>query len=391
MSWQEFVTIAGAVALVELPIRGAREWQAARRIVPIGALDARMVEEHRLVPTQFAGSRSRVVRALLVVYGTFFVSPRTRKEVFLCTAVHGVRDGQRGDCRELESGDRLRVALANGERAASFVKALKRGGSGGYRTIAVRDFDANCADTEAECVTVRTSGKFALGGDGGSNPEWLQFDVVASAPRSRFKNGRVVLAEVPEDAMHLVVAGEVLDQSSATATETSPPGVFKRWFVRWNANPWVGLGHKLGRYVALYVALLLASAVGGLWELEPRAAAVVGSVLALAAVLLLPVAALRLWLWVSRDSAVATQRAIQREGTTEPGDSGLLPTHLVRGSTPSLWLGATSHCQSVGRKCNGADAVSIAGRLWERIAYKFRHARRSLSLIADLWRKLRRR
>ncbi|MDE0495982.1 MAG: hypothetical protein OXH86_01380 [Acidimicrobiaceae bacterium] len=123
--------IAIAVALVEFLVRGLREWQAARRIVPIATLDAHVVEEWGLVPTQFAGSRSRVVRALLGLYGFLLVTPRTRKSVFLCTAVSGAGESDEIVGGGYGPGGDVRIVLADGERAASFVKALRRGGSGG--------------------------------------------------------------------------------------------------------------------------------------------------------------------------------------------------------------------------------------------------------------------
>ncbi|WP_420623308.1 hypothetical protein [Candidatus Poriferisodalis sp.] len=201
MTLQNVVAIAGAVAAVEILIRGLREWQAARRIVPIATLDAQVVEEWGVVPTQFAGSRFRIVRALLGVYGFLFVTPRTRKSVFLCKAVTGMRDESEIGCGALGPGDHLRVVLDDGERAASLVKALRRGGSGGYRTVAVRDLDDDQAQGEAQCVTVRTSGKFMLADEGDRNPAWLRFDAVAAAPRSRFQNGSAALGDVPEDAL----------------------------------------------------------------------------------------------------------------------------------------------------------------------------------------------
>ena len=397
MTLQNVVTIAGAVAAVEFLIRGLREWQEARRIVPIPTLDTQIVKEWGLVPTQFAGSRFRLVRALLGVYGFLFVKPRTRKSVFLCKEVTGMSaEGEIGLGAVGPAGDSLHVVLDDGERAVSFVKALRRGGSGGYRTVAVRDLDDDQAPGEAQCVTVRTSGTFMLADEGGSNPAWLQFEAVAAASRSRFRNGSVALAEVPEHALQLVLANDALARRAPRALDESRRAGRKRLFQRWNANPWFEFAHRAVKYVVVVGAVVggvrLARAAGNRWEVDPLVATVASWTLGLAIVLMVLVAVWRLWRGVSRDSALSTQRAIQRAG--EPaggGEADALPTQLVSRSTPALWLGATARCQSIGRKCNRTDIASTARRFWVRVAYKFSHARHTRRLIIRRWREFRER
>ena len=390
MTLQNVVTIAGAVAAVEFLIRGLREWQEARRIVPIAALDTQIVKEWGLVPTQFAGSRCGLVRALLGIYGFLFVTPRTRKSVFLCKEVTGTSDERGLGLGALGPGDSLHIVLDDGERAASFVKALRRGGSGGYRTIAVRDLDDDQAPGEAQCVTVRTSGTFMLADDGGTTPAWLRFEAVAAAPRSRFGNGSIALAEVPEHALHLVLANDAPARPVPSALDESRRAGRKRPLQRWNANPWFGFAHRAVKYGVVFGGVRLAGAAGSRWEVVSLVAAVASWTLGFAIVLMVPVAVWRLRRGVSRDAALSTQRAIQRAGqSTGGGKADALPTQLVSRSTPALWLGATARCQSVGRKCNRTDIVSAARRYWGRVAYKLSHARHNCRLIARRRREFR--
>ncbi|MDE0495981.1 MAG: hypothetical protein OXH86_01375 [Acidimicrobiaceae bacterium] len=239
---------------------------------------------------------------------------------------------------------------------------------------------------------MRTRGTFEVPDDGDNRPAWLQFDTVAAAPRSRFKNGPAALAEIPGDVLHLVVATRALDRHGPRPAEVSRRAAFGWLFRRWNANPWIGCAHRLGRYVLVLAALALAGTLGSSWNVVQ--VAVLIALPAIALVMLLGVLAspVLISVRISRDDAVSTQREIRREQGAEPaGTDELLPTHLVPKAHPPRWLGAASHSQSVGRKLNGNDVASGGRRLWKRVGYKWRHAGHNRRRVARAWRERRER
>ena len=257
MSVEQLAEVTGAIALVGLLFGGLREWRAARRIVPIAGLDAKVIAEHECVPTQFAGSKYRSVVALVVAFGFLFVKPNTRKQAFWAQSAIGMRSGCEIASTEIRAGDKLRVVLENGERPNTFVKSLKRGSSGGYRTIAIRDLDDPQMKLHAHCVTVRTRGMYAPTVLDGRVPQWMQYDVVVEAPRSGFPNGKAALSDLPDDAMHLVITTDA-DQRKESPKRTQLMATVRRVLLRRNVNPWVALLHITVRY-GIYYLILLAS------------------------------------------------------------------------------------------------------------------------------------
>ena len=364
---EQFLQIAGAVAAVELLMRGWREVRAAGRIVPIVGLNADLIGRHGCVPVQFAGSKYRAVGVLVAVLGFLFVVPNTRKRAFWVDTAIAIRDGREVAYSEIRAGDKLRVVLESGERPNAFIRSLKRGNSGGYRMIAIREFGGAGAPRHAHCVTVRTSGMYAPTRVDGRVPQWLQFDVVAAAPRSRFQNGELALADVPDDAVHLVLSPTHADQRSESPTPRV--GAIRRLLLRRNVNPWLAFLHIITKYGVLYVILRVSAPVTGF----PPVAALVGF-----AGLVVSLAFWRSILGKMQQEPL--QRPQPRTAETErivATSFEWRPTHLVNTPPPRLWTGATSHCLSVGRVLNGTDAKTILGHRWHRFSYVFAGIRRT--------------
>lgn len=368
---EQLAQFAGVVALVGLLFGGLREWREARRIVPIAGLDADTIIRHGCVPVQISGSKYRLVGALVAVSGFLFVTPNTRKQVFWVHSAVGVRSGSEINYAEIRAGDNLRVVLEDGERPNTFVKSLKRGSSGGYRTIAIRDLDSPRIQPHAHCVTVRTRGVYAPTSIDGRVPQWLQYDMVAAAPRRGFANGEAALGELPDDAMHLVITPTIADrcnESRRTPTPTQLVGAFRRLMLRRNVNPWVALLHIVVRYGIYYLLLLVSSPALRI----PAVAALLGPPVLMAS--------LAFWRSVWRKMLQETHQhprkepvEAQRIGETE---EEWLPTQLVNTTPPKLWTGATSHCMSAGRVVNGTDAKTILQHWWQRFSYLFKDIRR---------------
>ena len=363
---EQFLQIAGAVAAVELLMRGWREVRAAGRIVPIVGLNADLIGRHGCVPVQFAGSKYGAVGVLVAMLGFLFVVPNTRKRAFWVDTAIAIRDGREVAYSEIRAGDKLRVVLESGERPNAFIRSLKRGNSGGYRMIAIREFGGTGAPRHAHCVTVRTSGMYAPTRVDGRVPQWLQFDVVAAAPRSRFQNGELALADVPDDAVHLVLSPTHADQRSESPTPRV--GAIRRLLLRRNVNPWLAFLHIITKYGVLYVILRVSAPVTGF----PPVAALVGF-----AGLVVSLAFWRsIWRKMQQEPL---QRPQPRTAETERIVATSLewrPTHLVNTAPPKLWTGATSRCLSVGRVVNGTDGKSILRHWWHRISYVFADMRR---------------
>ena len=364
---EQFLQIAGAVAAVELLMRGWREVRGARRIVSIAGLNADLIVRNGCVPVQFAGSKYRSVGAFVAVLGFLFVVPNTRKHAFWVNSAMAIRDGREIAYSEIRAGDKLRVVLDGGERPKAFTRSLKRGNSGGYRMIAIREFADAGVPRYAHCITVRTRGMYAPTRVDGRVPQWLQYDVVAAAPRSRFQNGELALADVPDDAVHLVLTPTHADQHSESSTPRV--GAIRRLLLRRNVNPWLAFLHIITKYGVLYVILWASGPVSGV----PAVAALVGF-----AGLVVSLAFWRsIWRKMQQEPL---QRPQPRTAETERIVATSLewrPTHLVNTAPPKLWTGATSHCLSVGRVLNGTDAKTILGHRWHRFSYVFAGIRRA--------------
>ena len=372
-SVEQFLQIAGAVAAVELLMRGWREVRAAGRIVPIAQLNADLIGRHGCVPVQFAGSKYRAVGTLVAVLGFLFVVPNTRKYVFGVDTAIAIRDDREIPYSEIRAGDKLRVVLECGERPNAFIRSLKRGNSGGYRMIAIRKFGGAGVSRYAHCVTVRTRGMYAPTRADGRVPQWLQYDVVAAAPRSRFQNGELALADVPDDAVHLVLTPTFADQRSESLTPHI--GVFRRLLLRRNVNPWVAFLHIVTKYGAFYVILRVSAPVTGF----PLVAALVGL-----AGLVVSLGFWRsIWRKMQQESLPHPQpRTAERERIAATSFEWR-PTHLVNTPPPKLWTGATSRCLSVGRVVNGTDAKSILRHWWHRFSYVFADIRRAYARFKE--------
>ena len=391
MSIQDFLTISSAVAAGGFIVSGLHEWRAARRIVPVAGLNAAMVAKHGCVPTQFAGSRHKRIRVLLAVYGFLLVTPRIRKQAFLCREVVGVREGLPSELQAIKPGHLLRVTLDEIERPASFVRSMRRDSSGGYRTIAVRDLDEARSLQRAFCVTVRAQGEYCPTVEEPRRPTWLQFHVVGVAPRSRFETGAASLADLPEDAMHLILAGD----ASPGRTVVWPGSPWRRalrsLLVRRNKSAWVGLVHTLTRYAAVYLLLyILPRVVGAIsvqWTAANQVISVASLAISLAIVLALPGSAVLIWVRVTRGLALERLPSTDLSKSAASGsEDDLLPTHLVKTPAPLDWTGATSRCQNAGRICNGTNTAATLGHLWRRVAYRYRPLRDRYRRVAHLGR-----
>ena len=383
------VTFAAAFVTVgQLSMVVGKEWNSARRIVADPSVDASVITEHGCVPAQLAGSPHQPVRLLLALWWFFWVKPTTPKQCFLARRVVGIRDGRETPYGSVRPGNGLRVVLEGCEHPDTFVKSLKRGSVGGYRTIALRDTEDPDEDGMAHCVTVRTRGRFAPSVPDGTRPLWLQFDAVGASPRSTCHNGRIRLSDVPDNAIEILLAPSFSYQRAA-AVASRRPGRLKRPLLRHNASPWAALAH-----LAVRRAIIGAIALGGLALIlsrtDARQAFAGGAAAGLTMALLS---------WLARSSAAAIRDLTRRRVPTRPlewlryrhyvqtTEAEWLPTTRVKASPPTMWLGSTCHSLSVGRKLGRTDAASSIRHQWHRIAPWFRHlrwlCRRAVARIRD--------
>lgn len=366
VSVEQFLQIAGAVAAVELLLRGWGEWKAARRIVSIAGLNGDLVVEHSCVPTEFAGSKYRTVRVLVGILGFLFVTPDTRKQAFLVREASGIRNGRWIDYREIRAADSLRITLEGIERPDTFVKSLARG-SGGYRTLAIRRLEDSGGDQHAYCVTVRARGMYAPTSDAGTKPQWFEYDVLAAAPRSGFRQGKTALVDLPADAMQLVLTPATNYRRWAEIpTGAEPIGNFRRRMLRHNVNAWVAFAHVASRSGIVFLSLLAPGSASLGWSATWALIRAVVVVIAFTGFL-------ACCLYVLRKVLQATSPEPEPFSATEFES---LPTQLVNTRPPRFWTGATSRCMSVGRVVNGTDAKSIVQHRWRRFAYLFKGIRR---------------
>ena len=256
----QLLKIAGTVAVVQLLFAAWRECRSARRIVAVGGLDAGVYAEHGCVPLQFAGSRYTAVRAVVAVTGFFLVRPKTRKQVFAARLVVGVRGSSEVDYREIRPRDRLRVMLDEGEHPKVFDRSMRRGVVSFYRTVAIRELGGPGSSEHAHCVTVRTRGNVVrVAGDAGS--QWLEYPVTAAAPRSTRRSGQYPLADLPEDAVELVIIPPDTYQRARDVAAERRDTALRSWLMRRSPNPIAAAAHFVTKYTLPPAALIVLAAL----------------------------------------------------------------------------------------------------------------------------------
>ena len=365
----QLLTIAGTMAAVQLLLAAWREWRSARRIVAVGGLDAVVYAEHGCVPLQFAGSRFGIVRAAVVVTGFLMVHPKTRKQVFAACKVVAARGSREVDYREIRPRDRLRIMLDDGEHPTVFDRSMRRGVVSFYRTVAIRELECPGSSEHAHCVTVRTQGSVVRdAGDAGS--QWLEYAVTAAAPRSNRRSGQSPLADLPEDAIELVIIPSDTYQRARDVAAERRGGALRSWLMRRNPNPIVAAAHVVSKYTVPPAALVVFVALYS----GSMPASAVRLVLAPYLVLI----ALLLVRFVVPD---VLQRCLRRRtrGRRQPDDTidpgaietkrETIPLQYVRFPPPSVWTGATAHCMSAGRRVNATDARSMITHAWKQFSY----------------------
>ena len=368
----ELLTIAGTVAAVQLLFAAWREWRSARRIVAVGGLDADVYAEHGCVPLQFAGSRFGAVRAAVAATGFFMVRPKTRKQVFAARLVVGVRGNSEVDYREIRPRDRLWVMLDEGEHPKVFDRSMRRGVVSFYRTVAIRELGGPGSSEHAHCVTVRTRGNVVrVAGDAGS--QWLEYAVTAAAPRSTRRSGQSPLADVPEDAVELVIIPTDTYQRARDAATERRNTALRNWLMQRNPNPITAAAHFISKYTLPPAALVVLLALFS----ESTDIPAILRVLALPPVLV----TLLLVRFVVPDvlQRHLRQRARGRRQTVEttnPRATGTkretIPLQYVGHPLPGVWTGATAHCMSAGRQVNATDVRSMTTHAWHQFSYGLR-------------------
>ena len=262
---EQILVIAGTVAAVHLAVQlllaAGREWRNARRIIAVGGLCSEIYAEHSCVPLQFAGSCHRAVRAAVAVTGFFRVCPKTRKQAFAVRRVVGMRAGNAIDYQDIRSRDDLRVMLDEGEHLTVLDRSMRRGALSFYRTVAIRELDSPNADEHAHCVTIRVRGH--LVGDGDAGSRWLEYAVIAAPPRSNCRSGRTLLADLPEDAIELVVIPPETYQRARDDATARRDGPLRGWLMRRNPSLAVATAHPIGKYITPPAVLALVVALYG--------------------------------------------------------------------------------------------------------------------------------
>ena len=372
----QLLKIAATAAGVQLLFAAWREWCAARRIVAVDGLDAEAYAVHGCVPLQFAGSRYWVVRAALVVTEFFMVGPRTRKQEFSARKIIGVRDGRQIDYCDIRPRDRLRIMLDEGEHPAVFDRSMRRGVVNFYRTVAIREIEGPVSSENAHCVTVRTRGElFTVVDEAGS--QWLEYEVTSAAPRSNRRSGPCSLADVPEDAVEVVIIPPDTYQKARDAVIGQAYGVLRRRLMRYNPNPRVGLVHVATKY-AVPLAILASLGVRSLgWTATARI---------LAAVVLMPMMVFALLAFLAGAVALGPYVRDRMQGRRPPVPKIQLrfleptrqrvPLSDANQRPPRMWTGATARAMGAGRDINATDARSTVTHAWRQYAYGFLPPRR---------------
>lgn len=367
----QLLQIAGTVAAVQLLLAAWRECRSARRIVAVGGLDADIYEEHGCVPLQFAGSRYGIVRAAVAVTGFFMVGPKTRKQAFATRNIVAIRGSSEVDYQQIRPRDRLRIMLDEGEHPKVFDRSMRRGVASFYRTVAIRQLGGQGSNEHAHCVTVRTRGSVVrVAGDAGS--QWLEYPVIAAAPRSTRRSGQSPLTDLPEDAIELVAIRPDTYQRARDVAAKRRDAALRSWLMRRNPNPITAAAHFVTKYTLPPAALVV---LGALYSGSTDISAVL-FVVALPPVLI----SLLLLRFVALDALKQyLRRRIQSgdqsdEATNPPATETILQTIPLRHEAhppPEVWTGATAHCMSAGRRINATDARSMITDAWHQFSYGY--------------------
>lgn len=363
-----------AVAAVQLLLSAMREWSAARRVVSVNGLDMDAYMQHGCVPTQFAGSRLRIVRAAVELTGFLLARPKTRKQAFAVRDVVGLRDSERVDYDAIRPRDRLAIMLDDGEHPAVFDRSMHSGIAGFCRTVAVRDLAK--PESDARCVTVRARGILVRAADG-TGAQWLEYDVTAAPPRSNNRDGPVPLAELPHDSIEIIIIPADAYERARSEVSRRHDGRLRRRLARYNPNPRVALMHMTSkRLVPLAILVGLGVTLLG-WA--ATGIVILGIVAFAIGLSFLPVClaiAIAVVLWLRqrvRRHRLATEAITRSE--PEPMLERI-PLRHAKHPSPQTWTGATTHTMSVGRLANANDARSMLVHAWQQYSYTFLPSRR---------------
>ena len=365
----ELAAIAGSFAVVQMLIAGYREWTAARRIVAVGGLDASLYAEHGCVPLQFAGSRFALVRAAVAVTGFFSVRPKSRKHAFAALRVTGMHLGDEIGYRDVRPRDRLRVMLDEGEHLTVFDRCMRRGVASFYRTLAIRELDDPAAGIRAHCVTVRTRGELVRD-PCEARHRWLEYEVTAAPPRSHRLSGASPLADIPEDAIELVIVPDATYRRVRGAATVEPDGALLRWLLRRNPNPVVAAAHWVGKYTIPLVALnVITALVVGSVELSAMLFAFALPLILLASLFVRLVLLEKCRQCVRQRRSNRSPRKETPEQQTTASTPVAVPLQFVNNSPPEIWTGATAYGISAGRDVNANGARAVIRHAWRQFSY----------------------
>lgn len=260
--------------------------------------------------------------------------------------------------------------MGDGRRTPS--RRSRRGVVSFYRTVAIRELGSPGSGEHAHCVTVRTRGNVVrVAGDASS--QWLEYAVTAAAPRSNSRSGQSPLADMPEDAVELVIIPSNTYQRARDAATERRDTSLRNWLMQRNPNAAAAAAHFVSRYTLPAAALVVLLALFS----EPTDTWAILRVLALPPVLVI----LLLVRFVVPDvlQRHLRQRARGRRQmveTTNPRVTGTeretIPLQYVGHAPPGVWTGATAHCMSVGRQVNATDALSMITHAWYQFSYGLR-------------------
>ena len=377
---EQILVIAGTVVAVQLLLAAGREWRNARRIIAVGGLCSEIYAEHGCVPLQFAGSYHRAARAAVAVTGFFMVRPKTRKHAFAVRRVVGMRAGNAIDYRNIRPRDDLRVMLDEGEHHTVLDRSMRRGVLSFYRTVAIRELESPSADEHAHCVTIRTQGH--LVGDGDASSRWLEYAAIAAPPRSNRRSGRTLLADLPEDAIELVVIPPETYRRARDDAAARRDGPLRGWLMRRNPSPAVATAHFIGKYIISPAVLALVVALyGGTDIMAPVRIVLIMSVV-LGIVFLVRFGLDVLQRYLRQRTRTRPPQAVEAtsvRGSETPRQP--ISIRHIRSPPPDVWTGATAHCMGAGRLINATGARSFLAHAWRPIFRRTRPRHQSLRPI----------
>ena len=308
----------------------------------------------------------------MAVTGFFMVRPKRRKQVFAARKVVGVRGSSEFDCREIRPRDRLRIMLDEGEHRTVFDRSMRRGVVSFYRTVAIRELECPGSSEHAHCVTVRTRGSVErVAGDEGS--QWLEYAVIAAAPRSNGRSGQSPLADLPEDAIELVIIPSDTYQQARDVAAERRGGALRCWLMHRNPSPIAAAAHVVSKYTVppavLIVFVALYSGSMPTWAVR----FVLGPPLVLIALLVVRFVVPGALQWLLRRCTRGRRKSAERTNPRAVETKReTIPIQYVRRPPPSVWTGATAHCMSAGRRVNATDARSMITHAWKQFSYGLR-------------------